>query len=220
MCVRSSLALALKSLVIRSILKAALPRRFVQLIRDLRRLEPGARATYLRLAWRHARGRPQLDPLRSARPTTLVAICHGNILRSAYAEALLKQSSVTTRVPGLRVSSAGLHALPGRSADPRGVEVARENGLDLGSHRASLLDAHVAASADLLLVMDSMNAAEVVSRHPAAADKVVLLGTFDPACPGDPSIPDPYNGDLDTVRASYGRVAAAVEGLVTALSRF
>jgi protein-tyrosine-phosphatase len=151
-----------------------------------------------------------------ARRGTVVVICHGNILRSAFAEALLKRAVSAHRAPGLCVSSAGLHAVPGKSADPRGVEVAREWGVDLTAHHASALTADTVAAADLLLVMDYQNAAEVLWRHPDAADKVVLLGKFDPEWTTDPVIPDPYGGDLEEVRTSYGRVAAAVEGLVAA----
>jgi protein-tyrosine phosphatase len=204
--------------MIRSVLKAAFPRHIVQLLRDLGRLEPGAHGTYLRLAWQRRLGSTLRHSITAARTRMLVTVCHGNILRSAYAEALLKQPEVAVRVPGLRVSSAGLHTVAGTPADPRGVEVAREHGLDLTRHRSTLLDAQLVANADLLLVMDHVNAAEVVSRHPDAADKVVLLGSFDPARRDDAVIPDPYSGDLRMVRASYSRVFAAVAGLVESLS--
>lgn len=204
--------------MIRSILKAALPRRIVQLLRDVGRVESGARLTFLRLTWqgRRERGRPPL--LSPVRPESLVTVCHGNILRSAYADALLKQPAVAARVPWLRVSSAGLHAVPGRPADPRGVTVARERALDMSAHRATPLSAKLVMDADLVLVMDYVNAAEVVTRFPDAVGKVVLLGRFDSECTGDPAIPDPFTGDLDAVRASYTRVAAAVGGLVATLS--
>jgi protein-tyrosine phosphatase len=147
-----------------------------------------------------------------------VAICHGNILRSAYAEALLKRPAVAVRLPGLRVSSAGVHALPGKSADPRGVKVAREQGVDLSGHRATQLDAKIVEAADLVVVMDYLNEAEVVSRYPAAAGKVTLLGEFDPGRAGNPTVPDPFNGDLEAVRASFRRVATAVDGMVARLA--
>ncbi len=201
--------------MIRSILKTALPNRIVQIIHDLGRVESGARGTYLRLVF--GRRRDQRVPADAlARRGTVVVICHGNILRSAFAEGLLKQAVLAKRAPGLCVSSAGLHAVPGKSADPRGVAVAREWGVDLTAHHATALTAEAVAAADMLLVMDYQNAAEVISRHPHASDKVVLLGNFDPEWTTDPVIPDPYGGDLEEVRSSYGRVAAAVEGLVAA----
>lgn len=204
--------------MIRTIVKAALPRPLAQLLRDLARLESSARVTYLRLAWRRRWGVARSHPMPSGPIVTLVAICHGNILRSAYAEALLKQPAVATRFPGLRVSSAGVHALPGKSADPRGVKVALEQGVDLSGHRATQLDAKIVEAADLLVVMDYLNEAEVVSRYPAAANKVLLLGSFDSACPADSEIPDPFARDLDAVRSSYRLVAAAVEALEVKLS--
>jgi protein-tyrosine phosphatase len=205
--------------MIRSIAKVALPRRAAQLLRDLRRVEAGARLTYLRLVWQGRRERGRQHVVSSSRPARLVAVCHGNILRSAYAEALLKQPAVAARVPWLRVSSAGLHAVPGRPADPRGVSVAREGALDMSAHRATQLSAPLVTDADLVLVMDYVNAAEVATRFPEAAGKVVLLGRFDPDFTGDPAIPDPFTGDLEAVRTSYSRVAAAIGGLVARLSR-
>jgi protein-tyrosine-phosphatase len=157
-------------------------------------------------------------PVSLATHRSVVMICHGNILRSAFADALLQRAVRDGRAPGLSVCSAGLHAIPGRSADPRGVTVAREYGLDLSAHYASALNAEVVGKTDLLLVMDYQNAADAVWRFPDAKDKVVLLGRFDPAWESDPVIPDPYAGDVHEVRAVYGRVAAAVEGLVAALA--
>lgn len=203
--------------MIRSFLKRALPSGVVRTVRDLGRLESGARGTYLKMALE--RRRDQAPPAVSlATHRSVVMICHGNILRSAFAEALLKRAVLEGRVPGLRVCSAGLHAIPGRSADPRGVTVAREYGVDLSVHSASALDAETVGKADLLLVMDYQNAADAVWRFPDAERKVMLLGQFDPAWESDPVIPDPYGGDLEEVRLSYARVAAAVERLVVALS--
>ncbi len=203
--------------MIRNILKTALPSGIVQVMRDLGRVESGARGTYLRLLWSRRRGqRTQTDSL--ARHSKVVVICHGNILRSAFAEALLKEAVLARRAPGVCVSSAGLHAVPGRSADPRGVAVALEWGVDLSAHRATMLSAEAVAAADLILVMDLLNLAELVRYYPAAADKAALLGEFDPVWTDDPVISDPYTGDLEEVRTSYGRVVAAVEGLVAAPS--
>jgi protein-tyrosine-phosphatase len=205
--------------MIRNILKTALPNRIVQIMRDLGRVQSGARATYLRLLWQRRRGRrAAADSL--TRHSKVVMICHGNILRSAFAEALLREAVLTHRAPGLLVSSAGLHAVPGKSADPRGVVVAKEWGVDLTAHRATRLSAEAVAAADLILVMDLLNLAELVWAYPGAADKVALLGEFDPVWTNDPVISDPYSGDLEEVRVSYGRVVAAVEGLVAAPTGF
>src|ERR1035437_1362921 len=204
--------------MIRSILKAVLPRPFVQLLRALGRLESGARLTYLRLAFLRRLGVVRFHTTPSGPTMTIVAICHGNILRSAYAGPLLSRPDVVARLPGLRVSSAGVHALPGKLADPRGVKVAREHGVDLSGHRATQLGAKIVEAADLLVVMDYLNEAEVVSRFPKAAGKVTLLGGFDPGRPGNPAVPDPFNGDLDAVRMSFACVATAVDGLVATLS--
>src|ERR1019366_2392065 len=117
-----------------------------------------------------------------------------------------------------RIASAGVHAWPGKSADATGVAVARELGIDLARHRAKMLDDAMVDSAELLLVMDRLNEAELVSRYPRAGRRVVLLGEFDRARSRDPAIADPYMRGPDAVRESFQRIAAAVDGLVRTLS--
>lgn len=204
----------------RSIFKRVVPRRLARLLRDVGRLESSARWTYIRLGCQRWFGRNLPKVLPAERAVTLVTICHGNILRSAFAEARLHQAVATGRLPdSFRISSAGMHAWPGKAADPRGVVVAREMGTDLTRHRARLLDDAMVAGADVLLVMDRLNEAELLSRYPSMTPKVLLLGEFDAASAGDPAIEDPYTGGPDAVRESFSRIAAAVDGLVTSLGK-
>lgn len=197
----------------RRFLKRLLPEPLARLAGDLRRAEAGARGQLLRLA---------LFPIRTELPGSptgaprIVAVCHGNILRSPLAAMLLERAVSDGRLPaGTDVRSAGLHTRPGRPADPRGVAAAAAHGVDLAPHRSTPLDAELADTADLILVMDRVNQAEVLSRHPGSAGRVVLLGAFaDPPA----EIPDPYAGDLEAVRSAYRQVAGAIDRLVARLA--
>lgn len=191
----------------RALLKSLLPSPVLQLIRDLRRAEPGARLELLLLAATD-------DPARHLPGTgegAIVFICHGNVLRSAVAEALFR-----LRAPELahRAASAGLHTRVGRPADPRGQIVARELGVELKDHRSRPLASDLVAGADLLVVMDRVNLAETRSRHPEARNRAIRLGRL---TRGPADIPDPYMGSEDDVRAAYHRVAEGVTELIRQL---
>src|SRR5262249_44448554 len=70
-------------------------------------------------------------------PHNIVFVCHGNIMRSALAEARLKQ--ICKARLDISISSAGLHAIGGRQADPRAIKIGPQFGVSLKSHRATPL---------------------------------------------------------------------------------
>jgi protein-tyrosine phosphatase len=155
----------------------------------------------LRFEWRRRLlGEPSLP---SRDPTSILVLCHGNLCRSPFAERLLAQ-----RLPGLRVSSAGIHAATGHSADPTAIRVASEYGVDLGSHRTRPLERDEAASADLILGFQGHHTAEVVRRWPNLRARTSLLGDFLPDSPY--VIGDPWNQGDDAFRSAYTRIEVAV----------
>jgi len=86
--------------------------------------------------------------------------------------------------------------------------------VSVGTASAQAVDA-----ADVVIVMDFLNEAELLARFPQAKGKVFLLGEFDRECRSSGlEIPDPYRGDLETVRASYVAVARAVARLAAVVT--
>jgi protein-tyrosine phosphatase len=140
----------------------------------------------------------------------VVFVCHGNIIRSPLAEALCRREASAAGV-ALAAASAGLHAVPGRGADPRAADAAAALGVSLAAHSARLLSAEDVRLADLVLVMDYANDAEVAARFRWAWGKIRLLGSLAGA---GPVIPDPYAQDAAAVRAAAARIAEAVRALV------
>jgi protein-tyrosine-phosphatase len=154
--------------------------------------------------------------LRRAR--TVSFICHGNIIRSPFAAAAFAQL-VRERGYRIDVLSAGVAARTGELADPRAAQSASEHGLSLTAHRATMLDAQHVKSADVLVVMDRLNLARILARHPEAEGRVLLLA----GCRADgritlDEIHDPVAGTLDDVRRSHAEVLAGVQRLADALS--
>jgi protein-tyrosine phosphatase len=154
--------------------------------------------------WRRRRhGEPPLPrgPIRR-----VVVLCHGNICRSPFAEALL-----AARLPTLEVRSGGLHAGDGNPADPSAIACAQRMGVSLAAHRSARVNGELLGWADLVLVMQGSHVAAIAHGWPQFAGRVRLLGDFLPAPPH--GLPDPW-GESDAVfDRVFARVRDAVERL-------
>jgi protein-tyrosine phosphatase len=148
----------------------------------------------------------------------ILFVCMGNICRSPTAHGVFRQR---VRDAGLaeqvQVASAATHDLhTGEAPDPRSVAHAGKRGYDLSDLRASALTPERLARADLVLVMDEANFAEVLARCRAdQRDKVVPLTRF---CSrhAATAVPDPYYGDT----ADFERVLDLVEDASDGLLEF
>jgi protein-tyrosine-phosphatase len=203
----------------RTLIRRALPTPVVDAIKTLRELGPGSRVGFVRVWLRRVFRQQSLVPADLPAAPRLLFVCHGNILRSALAQAVWTEMVRSGNAPaGSEAESAGTGARDGSPADPRGVGVARDMGLNLDTHRALRLNDLQVARADMILVMDFVNEADVVSRFPHAAGKVRLLGAVAEENGRPIQIRDPYDGSMEDVRNAFAQIAAAVGSLATTLS--
>jgi protein-tyrosine-phosphatase len=152
----------------------------------------------------------RFEPTRDV--TSVLFICSGNIMRSPFAAALLRRALGDQ--PDAAVESAGLHAMPGKVADPVACAVASEMGIDLREHRAQRVSREYVTSAGAIFVMDRVNEAEMVARYPDAASKVFLLATCGSGpIPGDLDITDPNGQSADTMRHCFELISRSVDCL-------
>jgi len=187
--------------------------------REMRRLSGRARRVHLTLALRRwAFADAPAIPASASATTRVLFVCHGNIIRSALAEGLLRHHFTRAGVSPL-VRSAGVAATLGRAADPRAVNAARELGIDLTAHRATPLTRDIVDASDLIFIMDRLNEAEVLARFPNARGKLRRLGSLAmDAAEGD-VIPDPYSLDGNAVDAAARRIDDAVRELTALMLR-
>jgi glycosyltransferase involved in cell wall biosynthesis/protein-tyrosine-phosphatase len=180
-------------------------------------LEYGARKV------RHASGRRQMNQIRRS-PAALrgalkngkhiLIVCHGNIIRSAFAANLIKQA--LGEQASVSIASAGLEAMPGRSAHPTALVTAAARRVDLSSHAASPLDPEVVAKSDAIFVMEIPQLVELRRRFPEAGGKTFLLSCLAPDTPLE--IRDPVDGDESVFQACFDHIAQAVHPVVRLLA--
>ncbi len=143
------------------------------------------------------------------KPQRILMVCLGNICRSPLAQGAMQ--AWIDRL-GLRdrfeVDSAGTAAYHvGEPPDPRSVQVARANGIEL-DHLARQFTVKDFDEFHAVLVMDRQNYNHVLAlaRHDADRAKVSLLADHDPS--HGPSVRDPYYGALDGFEQVFAQVSA------------
>lgn len=141
----------------------------------------------------------RLDALRGSPVGRLVFVCHGNIMRSAFAVAYLRE-----QLPAVadRIIGAGTHATDGRPAQDSAIRVAPALGVDLTAHRARSVERAGLTSSDVVVCMDRANEANVATRFTTIAPRVFLIGDIATEPRPMREVIDPYgHGDEATERA-------------------
>ena len=140
----------------------------------------------------------------------ILVVCVGNICRSPMAEAVLRDA-LTGQVE-ITVESAGLGALVDEPASEFAVELMRDRGLDITSHRAQQLTPELVTKADLILVMESGHRRVIDANEPTARGKVYRLGEWQ-----DLEIPDPYRQPREAFEAALEKIDKSIADWVERL---
>ncbi len=148
---------------------------------------------------------------------SILFVCYGNICRSPMAKFLFERLARENGIEGARVSSAGLHALPGNQSPEEALEAMSEIGIDMSGHRAQTVAPSIDSEYDLILLMDRSNLREFNSLFPESCPKTKLLGSFAKKN-AKKDVQDPYGGSLDDYRDSRDAIMMAVKGLVEKLA--
>ena len=108
-------------------------------------------------------------------------------------------------MPGVKVSSAGLGALVDHAADPVAQQVAAAHGLSLDGHAARQFTAEMAASQDLILVMEPRHRQEIGRIAPQLLGKTMLFDHWT----GAKGIADPYRLSREFHELTFVAIEAA-----------
>lgn len=109
---------------------------------------------------------------------TIMTVCTGNICRSPMAEVLLRSALSDL---GVRVHSAGTHALVDEAMTEQALQLAAAHGADTtvaGEHRARLLTEPLLTETDLVLTMAREHRSHVVQMMPALLRRTFTVREF------------------------------------------
>ena len=144
--------------------------------------------------------------------TRVLMVCLGNICRSPLAEGIFK-SKVDPE--NFFVDSAGTGAYHvGELPDPRSIDVARKNKIDITDQRARQFTVRDFDEFDHIYVMDQSNYTDVIRLARTNDDmaKVKLILDELPFI-NDKRVPDPYYGDFSDFEHVYDLLESACEAI-------
>ncbi len=156
--------------------------------------------------------RRSIEALRDKRVHEVIVLCHGNVCRSPYAEAVLRRELASLGIADVHVHSAGFVG-PDRPSPADALVVAAERGIDMTAHRSKLITGQALQAADLVVVMSPEQAVDVTWRGAGARSTVLVLGDLDPDQIDSRTIRDPWNCDQAVFWSSYRRIDRCVKEL-------
>jgi protein-tyrosine phosphatase len=145
-------------------------------------------------------------------------VCTGNTCRSPIAEHVLLHLAADAGLAA-EVASAGLRPeVAGAPADARAQAVLRAHGFT-AEHAVRRFEPAMFAHYDLIIALDSGHEWVLRQSAPdaAAAARVRLLGSFDPAAGAGWDVPDPVGGDITDYERTLCLVTAAMPGILDAI---
>ena len=148
--------------------------------------------------------------------TKILMVCLGNICRSPLAEGILKSKLKAENVIVDSAGTGGWHA--GETPDPRSIETAKKNGIDITDQRARQFKVSDFDFFDIIYVMDASNEVNVknLARNEEDIKKVKrILSELPNSKHSD--VPDPYYGGITGFDDVYEMLDKACEAIVTKL---
>ena len=124
--------------------------------------------------------------------TKILMVCLGNICRSPLAEGIMRSKLSSSHFFIDSAGTSGFHS--GNAPDPRSIEVAQKNGLDILQQKSRPFRAYDLEEFDVIFVMDKSNYRDVI-RHVQNEDerqKVKLILNYPSSKTVE--VPDPYYG--------------------------
>jgi protein-tyrosine phosphatase len=148
--------------------------------------------------------------------TKVLMVCLGNICRSPLAEGILKSKVDSNNIYVTSAGTGNWHV--GEQPDPRSINVARKNGLDITSQRGRHFKASDLDEFDHIFVMDNSNKENVLALATSEAQKEKVRLIMEEIFPNENvDVPDPYYGGANGFDQVYDMLDKACESIANRL---
>jgi len=145
-------------------------------------------------------------------PKSILFVCYGNIMRSAFAEACFRHEvSQHPQLRNTRFASAGVRAQSDERAEPHARAMAKQLGFSLESHRATRTSRELLSHYDRILIMDQLNEDLLLSDSPEVRFKTAYLSSLIPGAKKE--IEDPYCQSAKQLETCFRTIQLAVRNL-------
>jgi protein-tyrosine phosphatase len=134
----------------------------------------------------------------------ILFVCTGNICRSPLAEGILREKLRKKKIAA-EVDSCGFESFHlGDPPDSRALEVARNHGIDLSSHRARLFTTHDFDRFDYIYAMDSAHYNNIMRLARNDSDRKKVDYMLNVLYPGENrGVQDPWYHNLKAFENVY-----------------
>ncbi|MEM5387319.1 low molecular weight phosphotyrosine protein phosphatase [Paraburkholderia phymatum] len=118
--------------------------------------------------------------------SNVLIVCYANICRSPAAEVVFKALHERTSSKRVVYRSAGIRAFDGMRMDAVMESLLIERGLPIGKHHSRRLSAAMVRDADLVLVAERRQIAQIEALERTSRGKVFALGNWERVDVNDP----------------------------------
>ena len=124
-------------------------------------------------------------------------------------------------IPGIKISSAGVGAMPGQSASRETISILEAKKAPLQDFQSRQVDEHLLSSSDLVIAMTKSHAAIVREYFPERADSVSLLCDFIDEDEGlvGADVPDPIGMGIEAYQEVAEVIELALPGIINKLGQ-
>lgn len=150
----------------------------------------------------------------------ILMVCLGNICRSPLAEGVLRHKSQQRGI-AITTDSCGTSSYHiGEAPDPRSIENAQQNGLDISDLRARQFRVADFEVFDRIYVMDESNFDDVIRLAPKDEHRQKVKMILNELHPGsNRPVPDPYFGGPSGFQNVYELLDAACDRILDELEK-